>query len=375
MLEELTPEQEARIPSFVDEWRKIGTCTDPADRPTAEAAISKIYGDFGAAAPEFIWVDSPLAAAAMFGSIHQRSSTPDGPPPRDTHKESTGWLSIPLEKLSVNEARHNASSKMHLALDEIIGPLWWMSPCASIRTPLTLSVKISLATALQTALMQLPPRLQTTLSVDICIDDAFLGQHEVYWISHYMFAVDAANRHDAEIDECLGWWADIAKSCCWWWPYKGVCIISDRPEVCRLENGVIHADDGPCVRFRDGWSLWAIRGVVVDEQVVMRPETQTLAQIRADDNLERKRIRIERYGWARYLDEVGAEVLDERNNDIEASREALLRSSDGELVLVARCPSTHKVFHMEVLDPAVTTCEQAQTWLHGGLNHYFTGRA
>lgn len=203
----------------------------------------------------------------------------------------------------------------------------------------------------------------------------YQGQHEVYWIAHSVFIGDVVGGYPDELAERLGWWADIAKSCCWWWPYKGVCIISDRPEVCRLENGVIHADDGPCVRFRDGWSLWAIRGVVVDEQVVMRPETQTLAQIRADDNLERKRIRIERYGWARYLDEVGAEVLDERNNDIEASREALLRSSDGELVLVARCPSTHKVFHMEVLDPAVTTCEQAQTWLHGGLNHYFTGRA
>jgi hypothetical protein len=136
------------------------------------------------------------------------------------------------------------------------------------------------------------------------------------------------------------------------------------PKYVKWEDGFLHCEDGPAVYFSDDLQLWAIRGVAVDEQIVMRPETQTIEQIQQDGNAEHKRVRIERFGWAKYLDAVGAEVIDECRNDIEQTNEALLQC-DGMRVLMCACPSTAKVFHLEV-PPETKTCEEAQKWLHSG---------
>ena len=71
----------------------------------------------------------------------------------------------------------------------------------------------------------------------------------------------------------IDWWADLARSCLWWWPYRGTCVVSERPAEIHSPDGIrLHNETGPSVRFRDGWSIWAIDGVIVDEQVVLHPE-------------------------------------------------------------------------------------------------------
>jgi hypothetical protein len=59
-----------------------------------------------------------------------------------------------------------------------------------------------------------------------------------------------------------------------------------------------------------------------------------------------RRVRIERYGWEGDLAAGGATVLDHRRNDIEATREALLRGPDGELVLICGCPPTSRIYSL-----------------------------
>jgi hypothetical protein len=133
-----------------------------------------------------------------------------------------------------------------------------------------------------------------------------------------------------------------------------------------MPDGRLHREDGPAVRYRDGWSLYAIEGVRVDEQVVLRPETQTIDQITGETNLEVKRIRIQRYGWGRYLAAAGAAVLDRRTTDCDATKEVLYEHSDNQRVLVTSCPGTGRIYALEV-DPQVQTCEEAQAWLSAGL--------
>ena len=361
MIEKLTPEQEKRLPEFRDDWFRVGTCTDPADRPRAESAITKMYAAMGEPAPQFVWADSPLSANILICLLRENKRALLGASLGDSLRDSLG-------------------ASLRASLVDLLGDSLWASLVDSLGYSLVDSLRASLVDSLVDSLgdslkVSLWASLVDSLG-NIAFEPTYLwGQQDAHWVAFYRFAGEVSGNYNPEHAERLGWWEDIARSSCWWWPYKGTCVISERPEICRLEDGVIHSEGGPYVRFRDGWSTWAIRGVLVDEQVVMRPETQTVEQIRGEQNLERKRIRIDRYGWGRYLAETRAEVLDERVNDIEASREALLKTPDGETVLMARCPSTHKVFHMEVLDPAISTCEQAQTWLHGGFNHYFSGRA
>jgi hypothetical protein len=195
-----------------------------------------------------------------------------------------------------------------------------------------------------------------------------LGQHDAPWIAAYLFCRDElGDRFAPTASACLDLWAEVARSCMWWWPYRGLCVACERPAELHLVDGRLHHDDGPAIRFRDGWSVWAIDGVRVDEQVVLRPETQRIDQIRGEPDPEVRRIRIERLGWSRYLATAGAAEVDERRNDIEATSERLVRFPDGDMLLVCTCPSTRRTHGLEV--PGwIRSCAQAQAWVSGGLS-------
>src|SRR4051794_6542998 len=61
-IERLTDAQKARAAEFRDRWMQIGLCTDPADRPRAEAAICETYRQGGLEPPaRIVWCGSPLS--------------------------------------------------------------------------------------------------------------------------------------------------------------------------------------------------------------------------------------------------------------------------------------------------------------------------
>jgi len=93
----------------------------------------------------------------------------------------------------------------------------------------------------------------------------------------------------------------------WWWAFSDVCVLTERPLLLNLDEiGRLHASHGPAVTYPDGWSLYAWHGVVVDPTVVQHPERITLAGIKREPNPDIRRVLLERYGWARYVDDSGA---------------------------------------------------------------------
>lgn len=144
--------------------------------------------------------------------------------------------------------------------------------------------------------------------------------------------------------------------------------ICEKPLVVKTHidnNNQPHNVEGPAVAWSD-LNIWCIEGNLVDEQIVMRPETQTTDQILNESNLEIRRIRIERFGWDRFLAEINAECIDKRDNFIENTKETLFRCEQlDSTVMVSHCPSTGRIYALEVPD-TVATCEEAQLYLSGG---------
>lgn len=147
-----------------------------------------------------------------------------------------------------------------------------------------------------------------------------------------------------------------------------VVHVSRKPvKISWNDEGQLHCDDGKSVEFADGWGIYTLNNVNVDEQIVMHPETQTIDQLNNEENEEIKRLRIERYGWLKYMKEIGAELLDRSRNDIEGTMEFLYTTTSGMTILLCACPSTAKDFVLEC-DPSVKTCREAQAWLSSGLS-------
>ena len=152
--------------------------------------------------------------------------------------------------------------------------------------------------------------------------------------------------------------------------HERFCVVCDRPSALRtrIERGVhqLHAEDGPALAWRDGHARWYLAGTVVDEQITLRPETQTVPQIDQDENADRKAVRIERFGWARYLLESGAEIIDHRVCEITDTTEALMQTRDGSRRLLVTCPTRRRFAPGVPAD--IKTCEEAQKWLAGPLS-------
>lgn len=68
----LTPEQQAKIPEYLEKFKSIGLSTEPTDRTKAEAAILRSYEYLNkkdpanwSKNPEFVWAESPIEGAVL----------------------------------------------------------------------------------------------------------------------------------------------------------------------------------------------------------------------------------------------------------------------------------------------------------------------
>lgn len=167
--------------------------------------------------------------------------------------------------------------------------------------------------------------------------------------------------------------------------FEKVAFIIERPckivfrEVQSPDSGTTpqtqwHCEDGPVLEWPGGDKLYAIEGFFFDEQVVMQPETQTIDQIHNEENLEMRRIRIERFGWEKYVAESKAKLIDKRRNDVDGGCfEALCDVPRLEArVFLCTCP-TGRVFNLLV--PSDTaTCADARAYLVGNSQLNEIGR-
>jgi hypothetical protein len=93
----------------------------------------------------------------------------------------------------------------------------------------------------------------------------------------------------------------------WIAPYELVCWIAERPgRLCSDAQGRLHSADGPALECRDGWAVWAWKGVQVPAWIIERPECITLSSI--DSQLDRtiRRCMIEIMTPERYVRAGGA---------------------------------------------------------------------
>ena len=166
----------------------------------------------------------------------------------------------------------------------------------------------------------------------------------------------------------------LSQSAGWAIPHANICFVSERHNVCKLENGRIHCENGPAISYPDGFSIYAIHGVRVPQDVVTEPEKQTLKVIEAEGNAEVKRIRIERYGWPKYLHESGAKIVHQRRNDRDAQVERLYRMTDGTQRFECIDPSTGRRYALGC-PREIADCQQAQNWMSHGLDVFAIHRS
>lgn len=294
-LEKLTPLQEKQCEEFRQKWFKIGSCTDPADFPKAEAAIKEMYKLSDLEEPQFIHVKSPFEGILIAAGYDYKQ---------------------------YNAASETAQKQMMDAMRPKIYEAWW-------------------------------------------------GQMESHWIAFYLFpALYLGVEYEEKSWKTLNLWKDIAESASWWWAYANVAIICDRPKEIHWEPDVarprIHNPDGPAVLFRDGLALYAWYGMPLPGWILETPEKITIKNIQEEQNVEIRRVLIEKYGPARYMMDMKAECV-HKDNYGELYRCPVPNDDDILMVKVRDATPESNGSHKETLIPVdpnagIETAKAAVAW-------------
>lgn len=192
------------------------------------------------------------------------------------------------------------------------------------------------------------------------LSSCLYGQHDAYWIGFYTFGAKVLGvKYEEQRAAQLEAFADLARSAGWWWPYENGVLVSERPEIVRLEHDRtpprIHCTNGPAIRCRDGFEVYALRGTRVDRRLVMEPETITAAEVIKETNAEVRRIMMAQMGEEKFIRESGLELIGEDSEGKLYARGdlALLRVINS----TAEPDGTFKVVYLEVF-PTLAEAKQ-----------------
>jgi hypothetical protein len=146
--------------------------------------------------------------------------------------------------------------------------------------------------------------------------------------------------------------------------------LRDLPESLRITGWIDVAQSGLAATRQLPSSLKGVdirwQGVRIEERVFLRPETITVDEILGENNAERRRVLVDRFGVSRFMNESNAVVLDE-DTDPGGKRQLLrveLKDDEALVTLSCICPSTGRQYFLRV-PPAVSSCHQAAAWIAG----------
>lgn len=309
-----------------NEWLAVGLSAEPAGRPSAEAAVCRLYDMAGAPRPAFEWVASPLAALRAVQGARSRYPAIETRCLLAGQRRREMPVAARLASLETS-LRSRLDARIGLAAvawpwSPGTGTVWMYRPEDAVlagisdRSVVVVTVGQSLrgtltdavATPLRAALAQTignAAELDRLMPAGGVI--AFRGQHDASWVGYY----DARRRagfggySSADLSE-LDVWAALARSAGWWWPGEGLCVMAGRPVAVHTEplagshHGELrlHRTDGPAVAFADGFGVNVLHGTPVPGWVLGGP---TVDLIRAEPNIEVRRSAIERLGWDAYI--------------------------------------------------------------------------
>lgn len=373
MAARLSPQALAlRVEDYAAEWRHRQASTERADRPRAAAAIRGLYAEAGLPAPRILWVDSPAAGAlachlAQFEhepvlGTHVRGDIGTGanwewnalaqpfdlPPAwlRVLRHRIMGELGVRFAQRVLDGQLFDAGPRIRSVLEQHLAahPLA-TTPDDLAGRPVTASLGRSLLGAgwqryasilgkdLAASLVQRAVATAADSLLDLRSEDRrtgrFIattrlqlslramqpGQFDAIWPTYGLFldvlpAPAWSRRVAADRRTRIRRRLDLAASAGPWWALEGLAIVSERPLVASLDpRGRLHAESGPAIAWADGTAIWAWHGVGVPEWVVRDPGLITVDAIRAEPNVEVRRVMIERLGWERIVQDGGAELI------------------------------------------------------------------
>ena len=415
---ELTPEQEALIPSIIEKWTRVLLSTEPIDRKKAATAVKAAYAAMGKPEPIIRFCSSPNdARLAMFERQSPRQAAQQLGAPvlmpfsaqlgEQLHKQLEAQLSQQLHS-QVSSQQLQSLLQLRVALIwqseeqfseqqlELIGQLreqWlrqqWEQQQEEIRQQLLQTLGGQLLVQMGESLWQnIGEPLWQQLANQPLIQwwEQQLNQQPLLQMVDFLgFAyyglllpgLDASTI--GWIDFCISvlncdrdpkqWEAveSLLSECGCILPFEKTCIVCDRPTKLSFDAEYrLHAEGEPAIQFTDGFSLYYYHGVPLPEKYRVHPHQWQAQWLLEERNAELRRVLIQGIGYGRICQELQATQLDHW-------QEYTLLKIDNEVdvepiyLLKMTCPSTGFIHAMRV-PPYINSAREAIRWMNWGTD-------
>ena len=417
-ISQLTPQQEALIPSILEKWTRVLLSTQPIERHKAQTAVKAAYAAMGKKEPVIRFFSSPNAARlAIF----------EQQPPRQTAQQLGAPLLLPfssqlqeqlhqqLEEELWQELQFQLSSPQLQNSLQLRAVLMWQEQQQFAPNHLELVAQLREQFLIQQweqqqeelrkqflqlpggqLLMQMGESLWQTLGEPLWQNLAnqplmqwgeqqlqqnpLFQMMDVIGFTYYGLLLPSLETSVLPvIDFCISvlncdhnpqqWEALqslICESGCVF-PFEKTCIVCDRPTQLSFDSEHrLHAEGEPAIQFADGYSLYSYRGVLLPENYRVHPHQWQARWLLEEPNAELRRVLIQGIGYARICQELQATELD-------SWREYTLLRLDHEVdvepiyLLKMTCPSTGFIHAMRV-PPTMKSAHEAISWVNWGTN-------
>jgi hypothetical protein len=157
----------------------------------------------------------------------------------------------------------------------------------------------------------------------------------------------------------------IGFQCEWWIPFKGICLVSERPRLTKWDDqNRLHCVNGPSVQYEDGFSIYSWHGRRVPSQWIEEKEFLTAPMALKLKNLEDRRAACEILGWEAILSELNATLIHKGEcQEIGELLEVDMPDIGVERYLRVKC-GTGRFFCIPV-PPEMQTAHEANAWTYG----------
>lgn len=269
----LTDEERERMAQHTALWIQRAMRTESADPVAIEAAIKGLYRISGLAEPRVILVPSPFVmamaggiAATFYGT---RAATYDAT--RDATDAATKqWRALAASFVGERyaDAALNASKNWTAVYQG--GNMWAAWDCYLTACRDVLGLR--------------------------------LPSHDAY-----------------------AYWEQAAINGGFRWMHPKFCLVSDFPQILRVNSrNQPHAEFGPSHRWRDGFSIWHLNGVRVEQWMAeSHPDDLDARRVLQIKNVDQRREVIRRMGSERLVAQLEAKVLDVETREVGGRYELL----------------------------------------------------
>jgi len=341
MLEYLTQEQIDKFPFYVQKWCDIGYNTDPLNFDETVKHVKDAYKVAKLEPPKyFMHFGSPFSALHAIFMVDVLSNFNDAYTDKTVHSDTANWLPI-------FESMYDQYSSQYKEKD-----VNWNSDTKA--RMLSYISKQYNDTNVKTKLHEY-------------FNSMMYGAHDAAWLSFYDFFYQEFGL------ECINDLVpsfEIAKNCGWWSAFSEIAFLQDRPtKIVINDQNLLHNESGPAIEYADGYKIYCLEGRWFPEVVVMDPHLITPAMVEGEQNAEKRRIILQRYGYEKYFFDAKCEVIDQDQVQVEIGNDRtmprmLIKTAQNDLFLVGSDGSTERVYVMPVLQD-VKTCKEAHELISG----------